>query len=322
MAINGLIGMNSHMKGTILITDTLFIFPEHEELIRNAGYEIERLDKPNAAEEELIQAVTGKAGYVLGGIEKITDKVIDAADQLKVIVFTGVDHRFFIPGYAKATQRGIVISSTPRANTFAVAEYTVASILAMTRNLFELGRTGKKKFETTYSLHELTIGIIGMGNIGSKVAQVLQDFGAKEVRYYSRTRKPEIEQKGIRFMSVEELLSQCDIVSLHTSKEAGEGFIGKNELAVMKDGALIVNCGFTGGINKDALFEELKVGRLRAVQDDPIDERFDSLPLSVWFNSNSHTAYNTHEANKTASDMATKSLLNLLATGKDEYRVN
>lgn len=87
------------MKGKILITDNLFIFSEHEEQLKNTGYEIERLNKPQATEEELTEAIKGKVGYILGGIEKVTDKVIDAAEQLKVIVFTGSDWRQFIPAH-------------------------------------------------------------------------------------------------------------------------------------------------------------------------------------------------------------------------------
>ncbi len=311
------------MKGTILVTDSLFIFPEHEEQLRNVGYEIERLDKPNATEEELVQAVKGKVGYILGGIEKITDKVIDAADDLKVIAFTGADWRNFIPGHARATEKSIVITNTPGANTYAVAEYTITMILAMTRNIFELGRTGSKKFQTTHSLNELTVGIIGMGHIGSRMAGLLQALGVKEILYYSRTQKRGIEEKtGAYFVSMDEVLSKSDIVTLHVSKEIGSNFIGATELAKMKTGSLLVDCGFTGGVDKDALFEELSSGRLRAVQDDPLDERFNGLPLSVWFNSNSHTAYNTSEANKTASDMAIQSVLNVLETGKDQFKEN
>jgi phosphoglycerate dehydrogenase-like enzyme len=308
---------------TILITDSLFIFAEHEKMLKDAGYEIERLDKPHATEEELVQEVKGKVGYILGGIEQITDKVIDAADELKAIAFTGADWRYFVPGHERATQRGIAIASTPGANRFAVSEYTVALILGMTRNIFELGRTGVKKFQTTNSIQGATVGIIGMGNIGSQVVRILHTMGPKEILYYSREQKPEVEKEtGAKFVDLDTLLTQSDIVSLHASKEIGLGFIGKEQLSKMKDGALLINCGFTEGINKDALFEELKSGRLRAAQDDPADERFNSLPLSVWFCSNGHTAYNTHQANKTASDMATQSLLNLLSTGKDQYKVN
>ena len=306
----------------ILITDSLFIFPEHEKMLTDAGYEIERLDKPEATEDELIAAVKGKAGYILGGIEEITDKVIDAADELKAIAFTGADWRHFIPGYKRATEKGIAIASAPGANKFAVAEYTVALILAMTRNIFELGRTGSVKFQTTRSLQGATVGIIGMGRIGSQVSRILHTIGANII-YYSRTPKPEIEKEtGAKFVTLDELLSQSDVISMHASTEIGRGFIGKNEFKKIKDGALVVNCGFTGGFDTAALYDELKSGRLRAAQDDPADERFNSLPLSVWFCSNGHTAYNTHEANKTGSDMSTQSILNLLKTGKDQYKVN
>jgi D-3-phosphoglycerate dehydrogenase len=312
------------MKGKILITDSLFIYPEHERLLTEAGYEIERLDKPEASEEELMEVIKGKVGYILGGIEKITDNVIDASDELKAIVFTGADWRNFISGSRRAIERGIAIASTPGANTYAVAEYTLTIILAMVRHLFELGRTGEEKFQTVHSLNELTIGIVGMGHIGTRMATILKELGAKKILYYSRTRKFEVEGRaGAEFVDMDTLLRESEIVTLHVSKEVGADFIAKDELAKMKDGALLVNCGFTGGVNKDALFDELKSGRIRAAQDDPMDdERFDALPISAWFNSNSHTAYNTYEANKTASDMATQSVLNLLSTGKDSYRVN
>ncbi len=315
--------MKLPIKNKILITDTLFIFPEHEQILLSAGFEIDRLDKPNATEEELVERVQGKIGYILGGMERITDKVIEAADELRVIAFTGSDARALIPAFDAATKKGIAISSTPAANSYAVAEYTLALILAMTRNIFELGRTGSRKFQTTHSLNELIVGIIGMGNIGTRVARAIKHLGAKEILYSSRTRKPEMEKElGFRYLSQEELLVQSDIVTLHVSKDAGDGFIGKKELGLMKNGALLVNCGFIGGIEKEALFEELKSGRLRAAQDEPMDERFNVLPLANWYCSNSHTAYNTYEANKTASDMAIKSLLNLLSTGKDQFRLN
>ncbi len=311
------------MSKTILITDSLFIFPEHEKMLIEAGYQIERLDKPMATEEELIKAIKGKTGYILGGIEKVTDKVIEAADELKAIIFTGSDWLNFIPGHELATKKGIAIANTPGANTYAVSEYTISMILAMTRNIFELGRTGKTSFQVRPSLKELTVGIIGMGHIGSKVAGMLKSLEAGKIIYNSRQQKPEVEKEtGAIFVDLETLLKTSDIVSLHFSKEASAGFIDAEKLALMKDGALLVNCGFTGAINAEALFKELKSGRLRAVQDDPVGPEFNDLPLSTWFSSNSHTAFNTHEANLKASDMATKSIINLLSTGKDNYKVN
>ena len=109
----------------ILITDSLFIFPEHEKRLRDAGFEITRLDKPKATEEELIEAVKGKHGYILGGVEHITDKVIVSADVLEAICFTGSDWRHFIPGHESATKKGIAIANCPGVNAAAVAEYPV-----------------------------------------------------------------------------------------------------------------------------------------------------------------------------------------------------
>ncbi len=311
------------MKGTILVTDSLFIFAEHESQIRAAGYEIERLDKPEASEDELIKQVKGKVGYILGGIEKITNNVVEAASDLKVIAFTGADPYGFIPAHELAIKKGIAITTTPAANSYAVAEYTLSVMLAMTRNLFELGRTGEKKFQTTHSLSELTVGIIGMGNIGTRMAVALHALGVKKLLYTNRTRKLEIEEKtSAKFVSMDELLKQSDIVTLHVSKEIGAGFISREQLSKIKDGALIVNCGFMGGIDRAALLPELMTGRLRAAEDGPSDAAFAKLPLSAWYCSNSHTAYNTFEANRTASDMATNSLLAILETGKDQYKVN
>jgi len=311
------------MKGKILVTDNLFIFEEHERLIQEAGYDIDRLDTPEATEEQLVEAIKGKVGYVLGGIEKVTEKVIEAADTLKVISFTGADAHGFIPAFDSATTKGIAITTTPGANSYAVAEYTLSVILAMTRNLFELGRTGDKSFQTTNSLNELTVGIVGMGHIGSRMAELLHSLGVKKILYSNRTRKAEIENRtGAEYTDMDELLFKSDIVTLHVSKEVGEGFIGKNELSKMKSGALLVNCGFMGGVNRDALLEELQSGRLRAAEDGPKDARFSNLPLSVWYCSNAHTAYNTREANITASNMATQSLLNILENGEDKFKAN
>ncbi len=310
------------MSEKILVTDSLFIFPEHEEILRKAGYEVERLDKSNATEAELVEAIKGKTGYIMGGVEKVTEKVIESADKLKVIAFTGSDWKAFIPGHEIATKKGIAIANTPGANSYAVGEYVLTLTLAMMRNIFELGRTGTQKFQTTHSLSELTVGIIGMGNVGTKVVNDLKALGAHKVVYFNKTRKTEVENLGIDYEELPHLLNKSDIVVLLVPKSAGPNFLGESELKSMKDGALLVNVASPSLIDKEALLNELKSGRLRAVFDTPIDERFGSLPLSVWFNSNESTAYNTFWANKTASDMAVKSMINLLSGPEDSYKVN
>lgn len=252
----------------------------------------------------------------------MTEKIIDSADELKAIVFTGSDWKAFIPGHESASKKNISIANAPGANSYAVGEYALTLMLAMMRNIFELGRTGTKDFQTTHSLSELTVGIIGMGKIGTKVAMDVKNLGAKKVIYFSRTRKPEIEKMGIEYTLMDEVLKQSDVVFLLVPKSTGDDFLGAKDFGMMKDKALLVNIASRSLVNSDALFQELSNGRLRAVQDGPADERFKGLPLSIWFNSNASTAYNTFDANKKASDMAVESILNLLSKGEDSHKVN
>ena len=93
--------MNSSNK--ILITDSLFISKANEETLTRAGYEVERLDKLRASEEELCLALSDKVGYILGGIEEVTERVINSAKNLKAIAFTGSGYAEFIPGFKRAT---------------------------------------------------------------------------------------------------------------------------------------------------------------------------------------------------------------------------
>src|SRR5207244_3159783 len=115
--------------------------------------------------------------------------VISAADKLKAIVFTGAGYKEFIPGLAEATAKGIAVANAPGGNAAAVAEYTLTLILAMTRNVFGLGRTGKDNFRTTPSLHDLEVGIIGLGSVGLLVALNLKSLGVNSIRYFTPHRK-------------------------------------------------------------------------------------------------------------------------------------
>ncbi len=305
------------MSNKILVTDSLFIFDEHVKKLEDAGYEIERLDKPDATEEELCKAIKGKIGYILGGIEKVTDKVIQAADELKVIAFTGADYKGFIPGWKVAEKKEIAISDTPGANSFAVSEFALAVALMMQRNLLELGRTGEKAFETTGSFKGAIVGVIGAGNIGTKIISTVKALSPQKVVYFSRTKK----ECGAEYSSLEELVEASDIIFLTVPGTAGQ-IIDGQMVSRIKEGALVINIGELDLVDMKALFERLQGGSIRAAIDwNAPSEEFNNLSLGTWFNTNNHAAYNTHEANKTASDMAVQSLLNILKTGEDEHRV-
>ena len=155
------------------------------------------------------------------------------------------------------------------------------------------------------------------------VAGMLKGIGVKQVSYYSKRRKPQIEEAlGVNYMDMMDLLAACDVVSLHTSKAAGVGYIGANQLAVLKDGALLVDTSFHGSVDADALLDQLKSGRIRAAYDHIPAQSFKELPAESFYYSNESTAFNTKEANQLASDMACATMLNLLAGKGDSHVVN
>jgi phosphoglycerate dehydrogenase-like enzyme len=306
----------------ILITDSLFIFPEHEARLREAGYTITRLDKPAASEEELCEAVKGKVGYIFGGIERVTEKVIDAADQLKAIAFTGIGYKTFIPAWEYATQKGIAISNTPSGPTQEVSEWAITACLMMNRNFLELGRAGKKQFEVTRGIEGQKVGIIGFGHTGQRIAEMLKVFRPASVSYYNRHRDEQKETElGVAYLPLNDLLAQSDIVFLCVAGDA-KGFMGDKEFQAMKQDALFVSFMHPGVVDEYALLHALQQGRIRAISDYPMKETgFDELPLERWYCMNGTNTI-THAGAKLMSDMATQSLLNLLNTGDDQYRVN
>lgn len=311
------------MSNTILVTDTKFIFAEHIKQLEQAGFSVERLEKSDATEEELITALQGKVGYILGDFKAVSPNAIAAAKELKAIAFPGADWRRLITGYEQATERGILIANAPGANAYAVAEYTVALMLMMVRRVLEVGSTGSSRNLTTHSLVDARVGLVGMGRIGELVARMLVGLGVTDIVYWNRQPKSELQEElGIKFVPLEELVSSSDVISTHVPTTAGE-VLTKDLLKTTKEGVILINTGRDETYNHDGLYDLLADGKARAAFDFAIDEhRFEKLTADVWFYSNTTTAYNTHEAAKTASDMVTQSLINLLTTGQDDYRVN
>ena len=311
-------------KGTVLITDSLFISKKNEKQIKDAGYMIERIEEPKVAEGELVKAIQDKIGYILGGTEKVTSAVINAADHLKALVVTAIDYSYFIEDISDATDRGIGVSNTPESFYAAVSESGLTMALTMNRGVFEIGRMGQKKFLTTPGLFNLDIGFIGYGRIGQYLTRMLQPFGTASISYFNRSRKEVIEEEyGVIPKSKEKIFEESDIIFVCIPSSAGDNFVGEKEIKTMKSGALVVNVSHPGAIDYEALLDALQIGNIRAAADYPASIKgLDKLPLSTWYCHNASNAFNTISAIQSASDAATKSLLNLLETGDDAYKVN
>jgi D-3-phosphoglycerate dehydrogenase / 2-oxoglutarate reductase len=301
----------------ILVTDSLFVGEEEQALLDGAGFTVERLDTPRASESELVAAIRGKTGYILGGLEMVSRPVIDAADALKAIAFTGSGYAEFIPAWQDATARGIAISAARGQNAAAVAEFALVGALAMVRNLPALTTRGGPTFWTSHEFGALTLGVVGVGHIGSDLARKARALGIRVIG----TAAGQLSGREIEVVPLSELLATVDIVSVHVSKGRGQEVLDADAIRALKNGAVVVNAAFEEAINNTALLERVAAAELRAVLDYPVETPND-LPVGAILSSNAQTAFNTAEANKRVSQRATRALLNMLADRDDPDLVN
>jgi D-3-phosphoglycerate dehydrogenase len=225
-------------------------------LLQDAGIEYQVNPYGRKLTEDECLKLIGNADGLIAGTEPLTAAVIKSAKKLKVIsrVGVGLDN----VDLEAAKKRGIKVFSTPDAPTLAVAELTLGLILALLRHIprgdKEI-RAGKWQKQMGNLLHSKKVGIIGLGRIGEKVAELVKGMGA-QVSYYD----PAVKKAGYQKLPLEELLAHSDIVSLHLS--GGGTLLGEKELRRMKQGSYLVNCARGGLVDEKALLNVLKEGRL------------------------------------------------------------
>lgn len=305
------------MSNKILVTDTLFVYDKHIKQLEDAGYIVERIEKPNSTEDELCEAIKGKVGYILGGIESVTEKVIDAADVLKAIAIPAIGYEFFLPAWKHALDKGITVSYTPDGPTHQVAEWAITAALIMNREFLELGTVGKKQFAVTKGIESQVIGIVGMGRIGTEIARILAPFRPKKIYYHNRKQNIEAEKiVKAEYTDLTNLLNKSDIVFV-CLPDAAKNTLGANEYANMKQNSLLVSTAHPGIIVEDALFEAISSGRIRAITDHrPTSEKFNELSPEQWYCMKSSNTI-TEAGSMLMSDMVTDSMINMLKTGSD-----
>jgi len=217
--------------------------------------------------------------------------VLERASRLKIIstVSVGVDHI----DVDAAAERGVIIGHTPGVLTDSTADLTLALMLGVGRRVAEgdaLIRSGawsegwKPNLLLGTDLSAATVGLIGLGPIGQAVAARLKGFGCRVIAS-NRTRRP---LQGVELVDRDTLLSTADIVSLHTAlTPETAGILGRKELALMKDGAILINTARGALVDETALINEIKSGRLRAGLDVyteeplPLDSELRELPGCV-----------------------------------------
>ncbi len=218
--------------------------------------------KRTLKEDEVILAARDSVGMI-AGTEPLNQRVLSQLPRLKVISRCGVGIDNVDLDYAQ--KQGIKVFATPTAPADAVAELTIGLILNLLRQVVAMSqdlKSGVWKKQMGFLLRGKTVGIIGMGRIGQKTAQLLQPFGV-EVLYYD-IRKVRFVS-GCQAVTLPFLLRKSDIVTVHAALGHDQkSYLGSTELAKMKKGSWLINVARGGAVDEQALYDALVRGHLCA----------------------------------------------------------
>jgi glyoxylate reductase len=218
--------------------------------------------------ELLLEKVADVEGLLPLLTERIDAEVMDAAKGLKVISNYAVGYNNI--DVAAATERGIYVTNTPGILTDTTADCAFALLMAVARRIPEADRHvkeggwihawGPRMFVGT-DVHGKTLGIIGLGRIGSAIARRAKGFDMNVI-YYDEHRRRDLERElGVQYAPLKELLTESDYVSLHVPLTAStRHMIGKRELTMMKETAFLINTSRGPVVDEDALYKALRDG--------------------------------------------------------------
>jgi D-3-phosphoglycerate dehydrogenase len=216
--------------------------------------------------DELVRIIPDYDALMIRSGTRVTQEVIQAGKLLKIIgrAGVGVDN----VDVAEATRQGIVVVNSPEGNTIAAAEHTLAMMMALSRFIPEASQSVKsgkwdRKSYVGIEVYKKTLGIVGLGKIGTHVATVARAMGMKLLAYDPYLSHERAEQVGCRLVDLDLLLRESDFITLHLPKTAETThLINAEAIAKMKPTARIINCARGGIIDETALAEAIQAGKI------------------------------------------------------------
>jgi D-3-phosphoglycerate dehydrogenase len=222
--------------------------------------------KERLPEAELLPLVADVQAMVVRSETKVTRNVIEAAPRLRVVgrAGVGVDN----VDTEAATQRGIVVMNTPGGNTISTAELTFSMLMALARKIpqahasMKAGEWNRKAFQGV-ELFGKTLGVLGMGRIGSEVARRAIAFGMRVFAYDPYLALSRAKALQVELVELEELYARCDFITVHMPMtDETKGMIGAAAFEKMKEGVRILNCARGGIVNEADLHAAIKSGKV------------------------------------------------------------
>ncbi len=236
------------------------------QIFKDRGVEVDYLPDLGKDKDRLLEVIGRYDGLAIRSATKVTEKLIKAATNLKVVGRAGIGvDNVDIPA---ASRRGIIVMNTPFGNSITTAEHAVALMFALARQIPEAnasthaGKWEKNRFMGV-EITGKTLGIIGCGNIGSIVATRGVGLKMHVVAYDPFLSEGRAEELGVVKVELDELFARADFITLHTPlTDRTRGIINAEAIARMKDGVRIINCARGGLIVEADLIDALKSGKV------------------------------------------------------------
>ena len=268
----------------VLITTIPFGDPQPKplEMLKNAGIEYTINPFKRKITEDDLKKIIPEYDGLIAGTEIISKEVIDLAEKLKIIARVGVGTDGVDLNYAK--DKNIKVTYTPDAPGPAIAELTVGFMYSLLRSTHSSNiqiREGKWNRSIGRSFSDMTIGVIGAGRVGSKVIDLIDKIGCKNLIvsdvYHNESLR---EQYGFDWATKQEVFEQADIITFHVPLTAdANGMVKKEQLLSMKADVLIINTARGGIIDENDLYDVMQTGHIGGVAIDVFEQEPYSGPL-------------------------------------------
>lgn len=303
-------------KMRVLVCDP--IHEEGIEKLRQAGFEVDV--NPTIVPEELRKVVSNYDVLIVRSRTEVRKEIIEAGRRLRVIgrAGKGVDNIDSVT----AKKRRIVVLNTREAASDAVAELTIGLIVSLARSIPHANQSMKegkwiKKQLRGWELRDRTLGVVGLGNVGGRVARIAKALGMKII--FTKRTPPDpklLKELEAEFVALKELLRRSDVVTIHVPLTIDTRYlIGAEEIRLMKKGAYLVNTARGEIVDEKALLDALKSGKLGGAALDvyetepPENLSLISLPNVIC---TPHIGAETERAQKTVAASIAKKIINFL----------
>jgi len=299
------------------------------QIFKDNNIDVDYLPDLGKDKDKLFEVIGQYDGLAIRSATKVTEKILSAAKNLKVIGRAGIGvDNVDIPA---ATKAGIIVMNTPFGNSITTAEHAIAMMFALARQLPEADASTKaSKWEKNrfmgVEVTNKTLGLIGAGNIGSIVADRALGLKMKVVAFDPFLTPERAQTLGVEKVELDELLKRADFITLHTPLiDATRNIINAEAIAKMKDGVRIINCARGGLVDEAALYDALKSGKIAGAAFDVfVEEPAQNNPLFELANfiATPHLGASTTEAQENVALQVAEQISAYLNTGEITNALN